>query len=45
MTCENVQRLPLACPLPTNQETTLEAQAWILHSQIAEELAADYRKG
>jgi thymidylate kinase len=34
-----VKEVARACPLPINEETTLEAQAWILHSQIAEELA------
>jgi nicotinamide riboside kinase len=28
------------CPLPINQDTTLEAQTWILHTQCARELAA-----
>ncbi|MXX75036.1 MAG: ATP-binding protein [Holophagales bacterium] len=31
------------CPLPLNEGTTLEAQSWILHSQIANELAAESR--
>ena len=31
------------CPLPINRETTLAAQAWILHTQIAEEILADAR--
>ena len=31
------------CPLPLNQGTTLEAQSWILHSQIADELVAEAR--
>ena len=31
------------CPLPLNEGTTLEAQSWILHSQIADELAAESR--
>lgn len=31
------------CPLPLNEGTTLEAQSWILHSQIADELAAEAR--
>ncbi len=35
-----VKEVARTCPLPINQETTLEAQAWILHSQIAQELAA-----
>ena len=38
-----VKEVARACPLPINKDTTFEAQAWILHSQIAEELAADYR--
>jgi nicotinamide riboside kinase len=28
------------CPLPINQDTTYDAQAWILHTQIARELEA-----
>jgi len=35
-----VKEVARSCPLPINQETTLEAQAWILHTQIAQELAA-----
>jgi len=35
-----VKEVARACPLPINEATTLEAQAWILHSQIAEEIAA-----
>ena len=31
------------CPLPINRSTTLEAQSWILHSQIAEEIVAGSR--
>ena len=31
------------CPLPINQSTTLAAQAWILHTQIAEEILAGAR--
>jgi len=31
------------CPLPLNELTTLEAQSWILHSQIADELVAEAR--
>lgn len=38
-----VKEVARACPLPINQDTTLEAQAWILHTQIAEELAAASR--
>ena len=35
-----VKEVARACPLPINRETTLAAQAWILHSQIAQEIAA-----
>lgn len=31
------------CPLPINQDTTLAAQSWILHTQIAEETVASAR--
>ncbi len=31
------------CPLPINQETSVAAQSWILHNQIAEELVAQAR--
>jgi len=34
-----VKEVARACPLPINRETTLQAQAWILHTQIAHELA------
>ncbi len=40
---ELVKEVARACPLPINQDTTLEAQAWILHSQIAEEIVATSR--
>ena len=35
-----VKEVARACPLPINQDTTLEAQAWIIHTQIAQEIAA-----
>ncbi|MDH3290457.1 MAG: ATP-binding protein [Gemmatimonadota bacterium] len=35
-----VKEVARACPLPINEDTTLDAQAWILHTQIAEEIAA-----
>lgn len=38
-----VKEVARACPLPINKDTTLEAQSWILHTQIAEELAASSR--
>lgn len=31
------------CPLPINRDTTLAAQSWILHTQIAEEIFAASR--
>jgi predicted ATPase len=37
---ELVKEVARRCPLPINEETTLDAQAWILHTQMAEELAA-----
>ena len=37
---ELVKEVARRCPLPINEETTLAAQTWILHTQIAEELAA-----
>ncbi len=40
---EIVVEVARRCPLPLNEATTLEAQSWILHSQIAEELAAEAR--
>jgi nicotinamide riboside kinase len=43
MGVELVKEVARACPLPINKDTTLEAQAWILHTQIAEELAAAAR--
>jgi predicted ATPase len=35
-----VKEVARACPLPINRDTTVEAQAWILHSQIAQEIEA-----
>lgn len=43
MSVDLVKEVARASPLPINRETTLEAQAWILHSQIAEEIAAASR--
>lgn len=40
VTVELVREVARECPLPINQETTLTAQAWILHTQIASELQA-----
>jgi len=41
--CEVVHEVARRCPLPINRETTGAAQAWILHTQIAEELVAGAR--
>jgi len=38
-----VREIARGCPLPINQQTTLEAQEWILHSQIAAEIEAAAR--
>jgi nicotinamide riboside kinase len=35
-----VKEVARRCPLPINEDTTPDAQAWILHTQIAEEIAA-----
>jgi nicotinamide riboside kinase len=37
---ELVKEVARRCPLPINENTTPDAQAWILHTQIAEELEA-----
>lgn len=36
-----VAEVARSSPLPINRETTLQAQAWILHTQIAREIAAE----
>lgn len=38
-----VKEVARLCPLPINQRTTLDAQAWILHRQVSEEIAAESR--
>jgi nicotinamide riboside kinase len=35
-----VQEVARDCPMPINRDTTLAAQEWILHTQIAREIAA-----
>jgi len=35
-----VKEVARRCPLPINEDTTYGAQAWILHTQIAEEISA-----
>ncbi|MEJ2187931.1 MAG: AAA family ATPase [Acidobacteriota bacterium] len=37
---EMVREVARRCPLPINQETTIAAQEWILHTQIAWEIEA-----
>lgn len=37
---EIVREVARGCPLPINQETTIEAQEWILHSQMRAEIEA-----
>jgi nicotinamide riboside kinase len=38
---ELVTEVARDCPLPINRDTTLDAQAWILHTQCAREIAAE----
>lgn len=40
-----VMEVARSCPLPINRDTTIDAQAWILHTQIAQEIAAASRGG
>ncbi len=40
---EIVHEVARRCPLPINEETSVAAQSWILHTQIAEELVAQAR--
>ena len=37
---ELVREVARRCPMPINEKTTAAAQGWILHTQIAEEIAA-----
>ncbi|MFQ5526238.1 MAG: ATP-binding protein [Thermoanaerobaculia bacterium] len=37
---EVVHEVARRCPLPINRDTNIEAQSWILHTQMAEELSA-----
>ena len=43
MAVDLVKEVARSCPLPINRDTTLEAQAWILHTQVAEEIVAASR--
>lgn len=45
VTLEVVREVARRSPLPINQTTSVASQAWILHTQIAEELAADTGNG
>jgi thymidylate kinase len=38
-----VHEVARRCPLPINEDTSTAAQSWILHTQIADELAASAR--
>jgi len=38
-----VHEVARRCPLPINEDTSLAAQSWILHTQIADELVAAAR--
>jgi nicotinamide riboside kinase len=40
---EVVHEVARRCPLPINEETSVAAQEWIVHTQIAEELVAQAR--
>lgn len=40
---EVVHEVARRCPLPINEGTSVDAQSWILHTQIAEELVAAAR--
>ncbi len=36
-----VKEVARGCPLPINRETTMDAQNWILHTQVAREIELD----
>ena len=40
---EMVREVARFCPLPINRETTIPAQSWILHTEIAEEIVAEQK--
>lgn len=42
-TVDLVKEVARECPLPINRATTLAAQSWILHTQIAREIASAER--
>jgi nicotinamide riboside kinase len=43
LSVDMVKEVARSCPLPINQQTTLAAQSWILHTQIAWEIEAAER--
>lgn len=43
LSLEVVHEVARRCPLPINVQTTYEAQAWIAHTQLADELLAQAR--
>jgi hypothetical protein len=43
MSVDLVKEVARACPLPINRDTTLSAQAWILHTQVAREIELSAR--
>ena len=43
LSLEVVHEVARRCPLPINAQTTHEAQAWIAHTQVADELLAQAR--
>lgn len=45
LSVEVVHEVARRCPLPINEDTSVAAQSWILHTQIAEELNAQSRYG
>lgn len=45
VTLEVVREVARRSPLPINQVTSVSSQSWILHTQIAEELAAESQNG
>ena len=40
---EMVHEVARFCPLPINRDTTIDAQSWILHTEIASELEAAHK--
>jgi thymidylate kinase len=40
---EMVREVARFCPLPINRQTTVPAQSWILHTEIAEEIVAEQK--